>query len=66
MKKFGIYPNFKSESFAEKYLRINEIITYLANSNGLSLFQIDEVWWKVVNGSLPFDEENKSEQTQEE
>ena len=44
MKHFGIFPNFKGESFGEKYTKINEIINSLAKQYGLTLWQIDEVW----------------------
>lgn len=57
MKNFGIFPNFKNESFAERYIKINEIICKLAKQNGLSLWQIDEVWWLVTTGTLPLEEE---------
>jgi len=50
MKHFGIFPNFKGESFGEKYTKINEIINSLAKQYGLSLWQIDEVWYYAIKG----------------
>lgn len=47
MDNFGILPKFQTESFAEKYLKINGIITEIAEQNGLSLWQIDDVWWEA-------------------
>lgn len=61
MERFGISPGFKNESFAEKYVKINEIVNNLAKQNGLSLWQIDEVWWQGVTGSPPSGEESKEE-----
>ncbi len=46
MKRFAIFLNFKNESFAERYIKINEIICNLSRKNNLSLWQIDEVWWQ--------------------
>lgn len=63
MKKFGVFPNFKNKSFAEKYVKINEIINNFAKQNNLSLWQIDEIWWQGINDSLPLEEkEIKSEE----
>lgn len=61
MNGFDIYPSFTNESFAEKYVKINEIVNNLAKQNGLSLWQIDEVWWQGVTGSLPLNEETEVE-----
>ncbi len=63
-KRFGIFPNFRNESFVERYVKINELITNLAKENGLSLWQIDEVWWQGTTGSLPLDE-HKSEENED-
>lgn len=64
MKKFGIFPNFKNESFAERYVKINEIIRDLAKQNSLSLWQIDEVWWLATTDTLPL-EEKQTEDVEE-
>lgn len=61
MKGFSVFPDFRNESFAEKYIKINEIINNLAKQNGLSLWQIDEIWWQGTTGSLPLGEEPKEE-----
>jgi len=66
MKSLSIFPNFRKESFAEKYVKINEIISNLAKQNALSLWQIDEVWWQGTTGYLPLKEEAKTEQVGEE
>lgn len=68
MKELGIFPNSRNESFAEKYTEINEIITNLAKQNGLSLWQIDEVWWYGTTDSTDWngEEETKTEQVEEE
>lgn len=49
MKGFGIFPQFTAESFAEKYVKINEIIIDLAKQNQLSLWQMDTVWWMGIH-----------------
>lgn len=65
MKRFGKFPSFKNESFAEKYVIINELINNLAKQNELSLWQMDEVWWQNTVGSLPSEEETKEKETEE-
>lgn len=70
MKGFVIFPQFRNESFAEKYLKINELITNLAKENGLSLWQIDEVWWQGTTWEsgkvLPLEEAIEKKQIEEE
>jgi len=66
MKALGIYPSFSNENFAERYVKINEIINNLAKENGLSLWQMDEVWWEATAGSLPLEEETRAGQVEEE
>ena len=61
MKGFGVFPSFRNESFAEKYVKINEIINNLAKENELSLWQIDEVWWRGTTGYLPLNESKGEE-----
>jgi hypothetical protein len=60
MKGFGVFPDLKNKSFAEKYITINDIVNKLAKQNGLSLWQIDEVWWQGTTGALPLDESSRS------
>lgn len=67
MKRFGIFPNFRNESFAEKYMRISEIVNGLARENGLSLWQMDEVWWTGTTNTLTYGEpieEKDAEETE--
>jgi len=71
MNGFKIFPTFKNESFAEKYVKINEIINNLAKQNGLSLWQIDEVWWQgtkwiTSKGAVPLDEQTAVIEDEEE
>lgn len=61
MKGFTVFPSFKNESFAEKYVKINEIINNISKQNELSLWQIDEVWWRGATGSLPLNEPKSEE-----
>lgn len=61
MKGFGVFPIFRNESFAEKYVKINEIINNIAKENELSLWQIDEFWWLGTTGSLPLNESKSDE-----
>ena len=61
MKGFGVFPDFKNESFSERYVKINEIVNGLAKQNDISLWQIDEVWWQGTTGVLPLEAENKKE-----
>jgi len=53
MKGFGIYPDFKNSSFAERYEKVNEIINNLGKDEKLSLWQTDEIWWLATTGQLP-------------
>ena len=64
MKQFGLFPDFRNESFAEKYVIINEKINDIAKQNELSLWQIDEVWWKATGS--PSEEDSKTEKDEEE
>ena len=59
MKGFGVFPDFKNESFSERYVKINEIVNGLAKQNDISLWQIDEVWWQGTTGGLPLEAETK-------
>jgi len=66
MKGFEIFSNFRNESFTEKYVKINEIVNNLARENGLTLWQMDEVWWQGTTGSLPLQRKTKTEDIEEE
>ncbi len=44
LKRFGLFPSFKKESFSEEYIEINKIIKDLAKKYGLTLWQIDCLW----------------------
>ena len=66
MKGFEIFSNFRNESFTEKYVKINEIVNNLARENGLTLWQMDEVWWHGTTGSLPLQRKTKTEDIEEE
>jgi len=58
LKKVGKFPNFNGdENFAEKYIKINDIIVQLAKENKLSLWQMDQVWWLITANSPPSDPE---------
>jgi restriction system protein len=47
-------------------VKINEVINNLAKENGLSLWQIDEVWWLATSASSPSEPETETEQDEEE
>lgn len=53
MKELGLYPDFSGESFAERYVKVNEIINDVSGQYGLSLWQVDELWWHATTQQLP-------------
>lgn len=57
MKQFGILPEQKHKSFSSKYIEVNTVINNLAREYGLSLWQMDEVWWVGKENKLPMSNE---------
>jgi len=54
LKQVGLEPKFKKgASFSEKYLQINDILINLASQHKMSLFRLDEVWWRITEGKTP-------------
>lgn len=65
LKKVGLEPKLdRGASFSDKYVKINEIFIKLANDYEMSLFQLDNVWWKITEGytPTPTEEENEIEE----
>lgn len=49
LRKTKLEPKFgRGISFSEKYIKINEVLKKLAIDNDMSLFELDNVWWKVT------------------
>jgi len=50
MKELNIFPKFnRGTSFGEKYKKINEKVNVLARKFQLSLWQMDTLWWFVLD-----------------
>lgn len=64
LKKVGLEPEFsRGASFSEKYLKINEILNGLATENNMTLFELDDIWWKITEGYKPtIEEEQETEE----
>jgi len=62
LKKVGLEPEFgRGASFAEKYVKVNEVLNNLAAENDMSLFQLDEVWSRITEEPRPTPEEEEQE-----
>lgn len=62
LQKVGLEPKFsRGVSFSEKYFKINEVLNNLAAENGMSLFELDDVWWKITEGYKPTSTEEEQE-----
>lgn len=70
LKKLNLFPKFlPKDSFAEKYLKVNDVILDLAQKYNISLWQLDGVFGEI-SGSSPFgttltEEEVVEEEAQE-
>lgn len=54
LETIGLLPKFKSkDSFTDKYLRINEILTELADKYNVSFWQLDEIVGCIALGNTP-------------
>lgn len=65
LKKVGLEPDFSwGTSFSEKYIAINGVLNKLAAENNMSLFELDDVWWKITEGYKPppINEEQETEE----
>ncbi len=50
LKQRNLLPSFsRGASFAEKYMKINEVLNDLAREYNLSLWQVDGVFWTITN-----------------
>lgn len=59
LEKLDIKPEFKrGTSFGKEYVKINEILLKISKDYNLSLFELDEVWWNVLDEQNPPDIEN--------
>ena len=48
LRKAGLLPKFGvGASFSESYIKINKVLSNLASQNGMSLFELDAVWWNM-------------------
>lgn len=52
--KIGLEPKFnRGASFSEKYIKVNKVLNSMAQENDMSLFALDEIWWKITEGYKP-------------
>lgn len=66
LKKLDLFPKFLSrDSFADKYLKVNEIILDLAQKYNISLWQLDGVLGEI-SGNGPFETIQTEEEVVEE
>lgn len=62
LKKVGLEPEFgRGATFAEKCIKVNEVLSNLAAENDMSLFQLDEVWSRITEEPRPTPEEEEQE-----
>lgn len=67
LKQVGEYPKFsRGVSLADRYIKVNDLLTRLAAENNISLFALDEVWWKVTGGYQPMAIQAEQEKEAEE
>lgn len=66
LKKLGIYPKFlPKDTFAQKYLKVNDVLLDLAHKYNISLWQLDGVLGEI-SGSGPFGSTQSEEEIVEE
>ena len=66
LKKLNLFPKFvPKDTFADKYLKVNEVILELAQKYNISLWQLDGIFGEI-SGSSPFDSTKSEEETIEE
>lgn len=51
MKACGLHPHLTNESFGERYKQINARLTETAREYGLTLFELDHIWWGILQGA---------------
>ena len=62
LKEVRLEPKFtRGAGFSEKYIKTNEVLTGLAAENDMSLFELDDVWWKITAGYRPTATEEEQE-----
>ena len=62
LKIVGLGPKLsRGASFSEKYTKTNEVLNKLASENDMSLFELDDVWWKITEGYRPTSTEEEQE-----
>jgi len=58
LRKVNLKPTFnRGASFSEKYILINNVLNKLAVENEISLFALDEVWWKITEEEKPIEQD---------
>lgn len=62
LNQVGLEPKFtRGASFSERYIKINEVLNKLAIENNMSLFELDDLWWKITEGYTPTSIEEEKE-----
>jgi len=62
LNKVRLEPKFsRGASFSEKYIKINKVLNSLATKNNMSLFELDDVWWRITEGYKPKPTEEEKE-----
>jgi len=66
LKKLNLFPKFlPRDTFADKYLKVNEVILELAQKYNVSLWQLDGIFGEI-SGNSPFGSTKSEEETVEE
>lgn len=64
LKTYGIFPEFqRKEKFGDKYKKVNDVLTELAQDHGISLWQLDGVLGEIA-GTSPFYSIDEEEEEQ--
>lgn len=66
LEKVGLKPKYsRGASFSERYIKINKVLNNLAAENEMSLFGLDDVWWKITEGYKPKPIKEEEQETEE-
>lgn len=66
LKKLGLFPTFlKKDGFADKYIKVNEVLKELANKYNISLWALDGILGEI-SGLGPFEAKTSEDEVIEE
>jgi hypothetical protein len=50
MKSAGLFPEFaRGEAFAERYVKVNQVLLQLSRDLGIDLWTLDALWWEMID-----------------